>query len=79
MAQRYRDLFTGDLGGEVLADLAKRFPPEGRRFRKGRDGGPVDPYLAAVRDGEGAVVAFIRNQVRKADENERKRHETGRD
>lgn len=79
VAQLFREVFTSDAGAEVLEDLARRFPADARRFRKQRDGGPVDPYLAAVRDGEGAVVAFIKDQVRKADANERKRHEAERE
>ncbi len=72
-AQLVRELFEGsDLGREVLGILRRRFPADGRRFRAANGSG-TDPWAAAVRDGEGAVTAWICGRIDLANVNERKR------
>lgn len=67
MNARFRELFSTDLGQEVLKALREKFPPHSRRFKYSPGGGPIDPLAAAVRDGEGAVINYIDSRIEAAD------------
>lgn len=71
MNQKYRDLFASELGREVLADLDHKFQPTTRAFRS-EGGRAVDPWKAASRDGEKAVVNYILRRIRRANESKTK-------
>lgn len=65
--QKFRDLFASDLGQEVLAHLENKFQPRGRRFGIAAKGGPpMDPFAAAVRDGEAAVINYVKSRIENA-------------
>lgn len=65
MNQKYRDLFSTDLGRDVMGDLLAKFPASRRCF-KFNDARPIDPFEAAVHDGESAVTNYIQTRINNA-------------
>ena len=65
LCQKFADLFSSELGTEVLAHLFKRFDVDGRIYIADPEG-RVDPIKAAIRDGERTTPLYILSMARKA-------------
>lgn len=67
--QLYAELVESDLGREIMKDLRKRFGAGRRRFLQNPNGS-TDPWSAAVRDGESAVIHYIETRAGKGNDRE---------
>ena len=65
LCQKFADLFSTELGQEILAHLWKRFDVEGRIYIPDAEG-RIDPIKAGIRDGERASPLYILAMARKA-------------
>lgn len=68
----YAEFIASNIGAEIMEDLAKRFGAGRRRFLQNPNGS-TDPWSAAVRDGESAVVHYIETRARKGNEHQHER------
>jgi hypothetical protein len=65
LCQKFAELFSSEMGTEILAHLFMRFNVDSRVHIPDING-QVDPIRAAIRDGERACPLYILAMARKA-------------